>query len=218
MMISTKSFSMMMAQTAGLRYHHETLFVDPSDLGPESLEVTQLLSRMSEGNEEARNRVWALLHDQLHQRAGHEARGAKGQLQATELIGIAFARVNNLTGKDWSSRRHFVAVAALAMRSAVIDHLRHAGSRAGRELLDDVVDDLAARVDGDVVGFYDELEKFSKTDPLMAHALELKALGYESSEISEHLGLPERTFYRHFERARAHLRKRMAWRHTSGNE
>lgn len=39
----------------------------------------------------------------------------------------------------------------------------------------------------------------------MAHAAELRAMGYDSQEAADLLGLKLRTFERHFRRARAHL-------------
>jgi len=216
-MIPTHRLSTLIAITPDMGYHAYPVTLPPEP--PRAVpEITQLLTRMSAGSLEARDEVWGILHEQLHRRAGREARGSHGLLEATELISIAFTRVDRLGGKDWASRRHFIAVAALAMRSAVVDHLRRDGSKGEREPLDEVVEGVAARVDGDVLGFYDELDAFAKADPVMAHALELKALGYEATEIAEHLGMPERSFYRHFDRARAHLQKRMQWRQTSGNE
>jgi len=201
--------SSLFAKSVGIAYDGAPLSSISNELPEDAPEITQLLSRMSEGNAEARNQVWELLHEQLRKRAGREAEGAKGLLQATELINIAFTKVDRLEGKDWSNRRHFVSVAALAMRSAVVDHLRSVGRKGPHTLIDTLVNDVSARVDGDVLGFYDELANFAKTDPLMAHALELRALGYEKSEIAEHLGIAERTFHRRFERARAHLKGRL---------
>ena len=184
------------------------------------LHLTQLLERMSSGDELARDRVWELLHGELRRCAERAERkgGPDAGLQATELIGVAFMRVSALEGKQWADRAHFVSVAALAMRSEIVDFVRRADRWQDDSTFARVVSDIETRVDGDLVGFYDELETFAEVDPAMAHALELKALGYGMGEIAELLRIPPRTFNRHFERARAHLRRRMRWTHDSGGE
>jgi len=180
---------------------------------PDPGHITELLLRVQQGDNEARDAVWQSLHSELHRLAIGVARRAGARApQATELIQLAFLRVESAgTTQRFESRRNFIAYALVAMRSALLDHVRASASRPEGDLFDDVAQDVAARVGGDLCGFYEVLNEFAAIDPLMAHAAELRAMGYSREETAQLLDLPLRTFERQFARARARLHARMPW-------
>ncbi len=177
---------------------------------PAPPDITALLARLAGGDEAARAAVWEALYGELRRCAGRvAARAGQRAPQATELIQQAYLRVGGATdGLTFASRRHFIAYAVQAMRTALLDHLR---SERQDEPFDAVADAIADRVGGDLTGFYEVLEEFRRIDPEMAHAAELRAMGYASEEIAELLGLTLRTFERRFARARARLHAKMPW-------
>src|SRR4030095_4463448 len=89
-------------------------------------EVTQLLGDWSGGDEGALEKLFPLVHPELHrlahrymsrERAGHT-------LQTTAIINEAYLRLVDNTKPSWQNRSHFVAAAAQLMRRIMVDHAR----------------------------------------------------------------------------------------------
>src|SRR5215471_12653572 len=100
--------------------------------------VTRILSAIEGGDPHATEQLLPLVYDELRKLAARKlAREKPGQtLQATALVHEAYLR---LVGADadshWTSRGHFFAAAAQAMRRILIDQARHKSSaRAGGKL------------------------------------------------------------------------------------
>lgn len=92
---------------------------------PSDGEATVLLSRIQAGSEEAASKLFELLRTELHRVASNHMRGAKAghTLQATALVHEAWIRL--MGGETrFANRDHFLAVAARAMRSVLVDHAR----------------------------------------------------------------------------------------------
>lgn len=165
--------------------------------------ITMLLGQMSAGNAEAAHVVWTQLHDELRRRARATLRGQNAgmTLQATELIGHAYERIERLRGKAWNNREHFLAVAALSMHSALVDHVRRRHGRPQPHPLDGVVATVESRV-GDLVRFEEALLKFDRIDEQLGKALRLRCLGYTVEEIASMLAISRRSLERDLQRAR----------------
>ncbi len=90
-------------------------------------EVTQLLSRVQEGDSGAVEALLPLVYDELRGLARYVFDGQSGSdshtLQPTALVHEAFLK---LTGNldSIEGRRHFFALAARAMRQVLTDHAR----------------------------------------------------------------------------------------------
>lgn len=95
------------------------------DDDPGSDVVLDLLQRMQGGDDDARDQVFGLLYRELRRTAGRILRGRdRGTFQPTDLVHGAFFRL--LGGpRAWESRKHFLDVAAEAMRHVLIDHHRN---------------------------------------------------------------------------------------------
>jgi RNA polymerase sigma factor (sigma-70 family) len=103
--------------------------------------ITRLLAAAGNGDDAARERLWAVLYDELHavavRQVGHDAPG-RG-LQATSLVHEAYFRLVGDGEAAWANRRHFFAAAANAMRRIRIDYarkrkaLKRGGAAGGRE-------------------------------------------------------------------------------------
>ena len=87
--------------------------------------LRDLLERMSDGDDAAREEVYEHLYGVLRHRAQIYMSGQPPghTLQPTALIHEAFLRMDRARG-SWSSEACFLAVAAKAMRDALVDHAR----------------------------------------------------------------------------------------------
>ena len=93
---------------------------------PRDQELTLLLGRVANGDQQAANELLPLVYEQLramarvrmsYERAGHT-------LQATALVHEAYARMLAPGDGAFENRRHFFFAAAEAMRRILIDHAR----------------------------------------------------------------------------------------------
>src|SRR5688572_23661941 len=90
-------------------------------------EVTRLLSKVSEGDHLAEQRVFELVYRDLHRPAKLyiNAERRDHTLQATALVQEAYLRISRTEGLEWQNRADFIAVAAKAMRRILVDHARN---------------------------------------------------------------------------------------------
>lgn len=191
-------------------------------------DVTLLLQRFQAGDAQAAEALVPLVHGELH-RLAHRAlaRIPAGQtLQTTALLHEAWLRIDRVRGTDasgttgekesgYASREHFLAVAASAMRSIVIDRARsrsaerHGGTHQ-RVDLDEVVDLMEARV-SDLLGLDEALKELSKVRPELARVVEQRFFaGMKHPEIARVEGLSLRTVERNWRMARAWLHTRLS--------
>lgn len=90
---------------------------DRTDAG----EVTRLLRAAGDGDDEALERLYTVLYDELRGLA-HVVRrdGGPETLNTTALVHEAYVRLVPSRDLDWKDRRHFLRVAARAMRQVLI--------------------------------------------------------------------------------------------------
>src|SRR6516225_7405481 len=95
-------------------------------------EVTRILSAIDQGDPHAAEQLLPLVYDELRRLAAAKlAQEKPGQtLQATALVHEAYLRLvasgdaSAPRGQHWSSRGHFFAAAAEAMRRILVDSAR----------------------------------------------------------------------------------------------
>ena len=100
-------------------------------------DVTRILSAIEQGDPHAAEELLPLVYDELRKLAGQRmAQEAPGQtLQATALVHEAYLRLVDVNKvQHWSSRGHFFAAAAEAMRRILVEQARRkrAHKRGGR--------------------------------------------------------------------------------------
>lgn len=174
-----------------------------------------LLQRVQGGDNDAQAQLFELVYDELRARArGLLGPGSKHTLQATALVNEAWLRLRGSAAADTDDRRVFLAVAARAMRSVLVDHARgkHAEKRGGgrqRVLLDEAVAAYADRVP-DVVELSAELEQLAELDAGLAKVVELRFFGGLSiAETAEVLQRGTSSIERDWQAARAFLAARL---------
>src|SRR5205809_5042195 len=125
-------------------------------------DVTRILSAIEQGDPHAAEQLLPLVYDELRKLAARKlAQEAPGQtLQATALVHEAYLRlVAGEKDQAWSSRGHFFAAAAEAMRRILVENARrkrrikHGG---GLERLDIEMANLPTRMSSDELLALDE--------------------------------------------------------------
>jgi len=88
--------------------------------------VTLLLQELSNGNREAMDQLLPLVYGQLRDMAHHQRLHWQGEetLNTTALVHEAYLRLAGGTQLDLESRKHFLRVAAQAMRYILLDHAK----------------------------------------------------------------------------------------------
>ena len=189
-------------------------------------DVTQILSRIESGDRQAAEKLLPLVYDELRKLAAAKLVNEKpGQtLQATALVHEAYLRLvgggnkgqetghrEEQTGDDqnpspvscplspvsFSSRGHFFAAAAEAMRRILVDQARRRkaakrGGEAQREELHEFAI-AACRPPEEMLAVHEVLDQLGEIDPTAANLVKLRFfVGLNMSEVAEALGISVR--------------------------
>jgi RNA polymerase sigma-70 factor (ECF subfamily) len=163
--------------------------------------------------------LMALAYDDLCRLAARMLHSERRELalSSTDLVHEAYTKLVSQARVRWRGRRHFIAIAAQAMRRILIDHARHCGraKRGGdwRRMTLDSFNDIASR---DALGLEDllaldaALTKLSAIDHREAQVVELRFfVGLSNSEIAEVLDVSPRSVARDWAHARSWLRREL---------
>lgn len=187
-------------------------------------ETTVVLEAVERGDPDASARLLPLVYEELRSLAERRMRreSADHTLQPTALVHEAFARlVGSGNQRMWTSRLHFFAAAAEAMRRILIENARrkrsvkYGGGLARRELNDEALSsDLGDQ--NRLLLVDDALTALALTDPKTACLVEMRFFGGMTiEEAAEVLGISPRTAKRNWTYARAWLRREMN-QHANG--
>lgn len=176
-------------------------------------DITQLLQAARHGDRAAADQVVAQLYTDLQRLARRHMRDAGHMtlLDTTALVHEAWLRVAGAPGADFPDRRHFLAYAAQAMRSVVIDlvRARQAERRGGGQqhlTLDTAIADQVPQGDDDILRVHEALAELAQLEPRLAQVVEMRYFaGLREQEIAEALGITERTVQRDWQKARLFL-------------
>ena len=178
--------------------------------------VTLLLQRMADGDSSAQSELLPLLYAELHGLAAHMMRnqGAAHTLQPTALIHEAWLRLSGDAVASADNHGHFVAIAARAMRSALVDHARRkaADKRGGsRERIPlEQAAELFSERGNDVLALDDVLERLTAMDAELGRLVELRFFaGLSIEETAAILGVSVPTAVRNWRVARLWLRREL---------
>jgi len=179
--------------------------------------LTVMLNRMKDGDQQAGREVVARVYDELHRIASREMRRERpgNTLQTTALIHEAYLRLAGAHSLEIHSRGHFFAIASQQMRRVLVDHARAAGSqkRGGGVIRLDLESVRVGGEDPDaqLVRLDDALSDLERLDPRPAKVVELKYFGgYTDREVAEALGVSLTMVRREWEFARSWLFEQMS--------
>lgn len=179
-------------------------------------EITVLLRRWRDGDEEALERLTPLVFDQLRRLAERIfRREAPGHtLQPTALVSELFERLIG-SGVDWHDRNHFFALSARMMRRVLVNHAeaKRAAKRGGGALRvtlrEDSLGDGTDEVD--MIAVDEALAALATLDPRKSEMLELHYFaGLTYAELADVMQVSESTVHQDLRTAKSWLRSRLA--------
>lgn len=171
--------------------------------------ITELLSRMREGDGRALDELIPLVYGQLHAMAQNCFRGESDghTLRTMALVHEAYLRLAGAK-VDWQDRVHFFAVAARAMRRILVDHARtrkrlKRGGEYSMVNLDEAAT-VGAESSKTVVALDEALARLTELDARKGQAIELVYFGGLSyRETAAALQISEATLDRDLRMAKA---------------
>jgi RNA polymerase sigma factor (TIGR02999 family) len=194
---------------------------------PEST-VTRLLAQLKGGDPHALNALVPLVYDELRVIARqHRSRWHGDEtLDTTALVNEAYLKLARQRPLDASSRAHFLAIAAMAMRHILTNYaegrrrLKRGGEQErmslddvplpahAADITDDEVDTLAA--------LSTALERLDRVDARLAHVVECRFFaGLSVADTATALAISPATVKRDWLLARAWLARELALHRTS---
>lgn len=182
-------------------------------------QITQLLVRWSEGDRAALDELIPLVYDELRRLAGryraHEAHG--NTLEATAIVHEAYLRLSAQQKLSWQNRAQFFGLASKLIRNILVDHARaqRAEKRGGGQFRLSIskADQFGSDPDVDLIDLSDAMSKLAIQYPQHSQIVELRYFGgLTIEETSEVMGISHATVERHWDFARAWLRREMSSR------
>ena len=182
------------------------------DIDPkaEAMAVQSHHDAASDRSSAAVGELVSLLFEEMRTRARYERRRVRAgeTLQTTALVHEAYIRLQRSEG--WQGETHFLRIAAMAMRQALVDHARQklAAKRGGGAL-----ESLDARTsepfwisDERLVELDEALQTLSRLNPRLTQVIECRFFaGYSEEETARTLGITDRTVRRDWIKAKAWL-------------
>ena len=186
---------------------------DPGEIAsPGAQEVTQLLEQWSRGDTGALQKLTPLVYDELRRLARQYMKGQPPQhtLQTTALVNEAYLRLARQKTPSFSSRSHFLAVAAKAMRQILVNHAKalqteKRGAGGGKVQLDEAAV-VSPEQTSAILDVNEALERLAILDSRKAQVVELKYFGgLKQEEIADVLKISSVTVQRDWVFAKAWL-------------
>ena len=174
-------------------------------------DITELLAAARQGDAAARRAVYDRLYDELRQCARRQLRGdSRGTLSTTALVNEGYVKLSGSASLNANDRRHFIALAAAAMRQVLIDQARNRGAqKRGSPLIrvtlgEDIPED--GRMTCDLLALDQALHTLDQIDARAARVVQLHFFGgLEFTEIAELENVALSTVKRDWKAARAML-------------
>lgn len=187
-----------------------------------SSDITQLLSKWQEGDEQALNDLVLIVYPQLRHLAHQHLRKERSDhtLQSTALVHEAYLRLEKQGALKFENRSHFLAICSQLMRQILVEYAR--GRRAAKRdggiklALEGIV--AAAKSRGtDLIALDDALTQLAKLDTQQARIVELRFFGGLSiEETAVVIGVSTATVKRDWAAARVWLYREL--NKTGGHE
>ena len=180
-------------------------------------DVTRLLVRAQNGDDDAAAQLVPLVYKELRKIAAAMMRGERPDhtLQPTAVVHEAFIRLIEGDQKHFDNRAHFFAIAARSMRHLLVDHARRRlADKRGGELQQrvDLGDEIAltAQQSEEVLGLNQALDRLEALDARQARIVEMHYFaGNSVEEIARFFEISDRTVKRELQTARLFLKKQL---------
>src|SRR6266508_2309556 len=184
---------------------------------PDQASTTQLLLSASRGDQQALDRLFPLVYEELRGLADRYLQSERSDhtLQPTALVHEAYLRLVDQTAITWQNRAHFFSVAAQVMRHILVDHARahrrmKRGGGAQKIALDEAVSFFQDR-DLDLLALDEALAKLATLDSQQNLVVELRFFGgLTIEEVAEVLKIAPVTVNREWRAAKIWLHREMS--------
>ena len=179
----------------------------------DSHDVTQLLLKWSNGNQDALSELLPLVYREL-QKIAHRylsRERSSNTLQTTALVHEAYLKLIDQNRVQWQNRAHFFGIAAQAMRRILVDNARQRladkrGAGAEKVSIDEGLIDISDERAGNLIDLDEALQKLAEIDEQKSQLVELRYFGGLSiEETAEVLGISIATVNRQWRLAKAWL-------------
>lgn len=174
--------------------------------------ITHWLEQAAGGEQQALDRLLAVLYSELRSRAVAFMRKERQHhtLQPTALVHEAYLRLVDQSRVSCENRSQFLAFAAQTMRRILVEHARarNADKRGGSRKRVPLQTGILSSVepDVDVLALEDALGRLRVYDPRLSQVVELRFFGGLSvKEVAEVLQVDARTINRDWKMARTIL-------------
>lgn len=180
-----------------------------------SVQITGLLQRLGDGNQEALNAIVPLVYEELKKLARSHLRRESnaGPLQATALVHEAFLKLAGSRHPSYENRSHFYGIASRLMRQVLVDtaRSRSAKKRSSEEVALTEIADYGLQPDRSVLAMDEALRQLERIHPVKSQLIEMQYFGGMTAEESAAvLSMPVHVVRRELRLARAWLHKEMA--------
>jgi RNA polymerase sigma factor (TIGR02999 family) len=196
--------------------------------GPIQDDITRLVNLAAQGDEAAAERLWEGLYEDLRNTArrvlGPTPLGSVGQPGPTTLVHEVFLKTFRGSGNPptFENRRHFFGSMARAMGQFLVDYRRHhrrvkRGGLVRTIPLGVDIEHLAQFDDALIAtdsGVLEAIRKLEQAHPLAAEVVWLRFIaGMSLDHTAQALGIAARTVSKHWNFARAFVRREIERMH-----
>lgn len=176
--------------------------------------TTLLLNQVKDGSEEACNKLFKLVYEELKRLAYSKLKKESDDITLTEtaLVHEVYLKMIGQTKIKVQDKNHFLAIGARCMRQILVDHARkkNAKKRGGDQRDVTYIDELlkARHKAEELIDLDEKLKELAQFDERMADVVTLRFFGQMTvTSIADALGVSERTVKRDWAKARGWLYK-----------
>lgn len=180
-------------------------------------EITKLLRASASGDPSDAERLMIAIYEDLKRIAASQLRQERSDhtLNPTALVHEAYLRIVRQHESNWNDRLHFFSIASRIIRRILVDHARerHAQKRGGaaRPVSIEHHDPAGPERETDLLALDDALEALALLSERQSRIVELRYFGgLTVPEISEAMGISNRTVDREWQVARVWLFHRLS--------
>jgi RNA polymerase sigma factor (TIGR02999 family) len=179
-------------------------------------DITNLLIDVRDGKRQAVDALLPLVYEQLRAVAHRRLMAGPGAgLDTTDLVHEAYLKLFDQTRLSVHDRKHFFAVAAMAMRQVLVDQARRrAAHKRGGGAPHVELESAQVSVESsaeEILSLDEALRRLSSVDDRLGRVVELRFFGGLSvEEVAEVLEVDPRTVKRDWRKARALLYRDLA--------
>ena len=177
---------------------------------PSKQQITMLLQRWREGDEQAFEELTSTVYNDLRRIAAYLLKNERDghTLQPTALVNEAFMKWGGADTKEWQNRGHLIAVVSRGMRQVLVEYARRYGRKKRKVEVIPLDEALAFTRERstELLALHDALNRLAALNPRVVDVVEMRFFGgFENQEIADALKISVNTVLRDWNFAKAWL-------------